>query len=48
MAGAPGKLQNRLLFHLAHKLNDENKLMIYHQKLTDDTEDQAILVDMRA
>jgi intraflagellar transport protein 56 len=48
MAGAPGKLQNRLFFHLAHKLNDENKLMIYHQKLTDDTEDQAILVDMRA
>eukprot|EP00961_Rhodomonas_salina_P187067 2526055-Rhodomonas_salina.1 len=36
-----GRLQNRLLFHLAHKLNDENKLMIYHQKLTDDTEDQT-------
>jgi hypothetical protein len=41
IAGAPGRLQNRLLFHLAHKLNDENKLMIYHQKLTDDMEDQV-------
>jgi hypothetical protein len=41
MTGPSGRLQNRLLFHLAHKLNDENKLMIYHQKLTDDTEDQV-------
>ena len=26
-------LQNRLLFHLSHKLNDEEKLMDYHQNL---------------
>ena len=43
MTGPSGRLQNRLLFHLAHKLNDENKLMIYHQKLTDDTEDQVTM-----
>ena len=36
-------LQNRLLFHCAHRLNDENKLMVYHQKLTDSKEDQLSL-----
>ena len=36
-------LQNRLLFHCAHRLNDENKLMVYHQKLTDSKEDQMSL-----
>jgi intraflagellar transport protein 56 len=46
LSGHPGRLQNRLLFHLAHKLNDENKLMIYHQKLTDDTEDQLSLASI--
>mmetsp|Transcript_4337 Transcript_4337/g.10363 ORF Transcript_4337/g.10363 Transcript_4337/m.10363 type:complete len:565 (+) Transcript_4337:163-1857(+) len=46
MTGPSGRLQNRLLFHLAHKLNDENKLMIYHQKLTDDTEDQLSLASI--
>ena len=46
LTGAAGRLQNRLLFHLAHKLNDENKLMIYHQKLTDDTEDQLSLASI--
>ena len=46
LTGPAGRLQNRLLFHLAHKLNDENKLMIYHQKLTDDTEDQLSLASI--
>ena len=46
LTGPAGRLQNRLLFHLAHKLNDENKLMIYHQKLTDDAEDQLSLASI--
>jgi intraflagellar transport protein 56 len=36
-------LQNRLLFHIAHKQNDEKKLMVYHQQLSDTTEDQLSL-----
>uniref|UniRef100_A0A7S1N908 Intraflagellar transport protein 56 n=1 Tax=Eutreptiella gymnastica TaxID=73025 RepID=A0A7S1N908_9EUGL len=36
-------LQNRLLFHISHKLNDENKLMVYHQKLEETLEDQLCL-----
>lgn len=28
-------LQTRLLFHLAHKKNDEKSLMQYHQKLSE-------------
>lgn len=39
--GPATPLQTRLLFHLAHKFNDENKLMFYHQKLQDTTEDQV-------
>jgi intraflagellar transport protein 56 len=41
--GPPCPLQNRLLFHLAHKVNDENKLMSHHQKLSDTKEDQLCL-----
>lgn len=41
--GPPGVLQNRILFHCAHKLGDEDKLLIYHQQLTDDKEDQLSL-----
>ena len=26
-------LQNRLMFHIAHKKNDEKNLMTYHHKL---------------
>jgi len=37
------RLKNRLLFHIAHKHNEENKLMTYHQKLTDTKEDQLSL-----
>lgn len=36
-------LKNRILFHVSHKLLDENKLMAYHQKLTDTNEDQLSL-----
>ncbi len=43
LRGPAGPLQNRLLFHVAHKQNDENKLMVYHQKLTDSKEDQLSL-----
>ena len=39
-------LQNRLLFHLAHRLNDENKLMAHHQKLADTTLDQLSLASV--
>ncbi|CAM9313332.1 unnamed protein product, partial [Sphacelaria rigidula] len=36
-------LKNRILFHVSHKMLDENKLMAYHQKLTDTNEDQLSL-----
>ena len=36
-------LKNRVLFHVCHKLGDEHKLMVYHQKLTDTNEDQLSL-----
>uniref|UniRef100_H3APN1 Intraflagellar transport protein 56 n=1 Tax=Latimeria chalumnae TaxID=7897 RepID=H3APN1_LATCH len=40
------RLQNRLLFHLAHKFNDEKKLMCFHQNLQDITEDQLSLASI--
>ncbi|XP_011850858.1 PREDICTED: intraflagellar transport protein 56 isoform X1 [Mandrillus leucophaeus] len=40
------RLQNRLLFHLAHKFNDEKKLMSFHQNLQDVTEDQLSLASI--
>jgi len=33
-------LKTRLLFHTAHKMNDESAMMTQHQKLTDTVEDQ--------
>lgn len=36
-------LKNRLLFHLAHKIDDQDKLMLRHQELTDTQEDQLSL-----
>jgi len=36
-------LKIRLLFHTAHKRNDESAMMAQHQKLTDTTEDQLAL-----
>lgn len=41
--GPASPLQTRLHFHLAHRMNDETKLMLYHQKLTDSKEDQLSL-----
>jgi len=43
LKGPSTKLQTRILFHVAHKFNDESKLMMYHQQLTDSTEDQLSL-----
>ncbi|XP_057286596.1 intraflagellar transport protein 56 isoform X1 [Pezoporus wallicus] len=40
------RLQNRLLFHLAHKFGDEKKLMSSHQNLHDITEDQLSLASI--
>jgi intraflagellar transport protein 56 len=39
-------LKNRLLFHLAHRKNDEQKLMMYLQLLTEEKEDQLSLASM--
>jgi len=36
-------LKTRMLFHTAHKRNDENSMMEQHQKLSDTTEDQLCL-----
>lgn len=43
LKGAETPLQTRLLFHLAHKKNDEKNLMHYHQKLDESAEDQLTL-----
>jgi intraflagellar transport protein 56 len=43
MRGPESALRTRILFNLAYKLNDENKLMMQHQKLTDTKEDQLCL-----
>ncbi|XP_019631336.1 PREDICTED: intraflagellar transport protein 56-like isoform X5 [Branchiostoma belcheri] len=40
------RLQNRLLFHLSHKFNDEKRLMHYHQNLQDIIEDQLSLASI--
>jgi hypothetical protein len=39
-------LQNRLLFHLSHKFNDEKRLMGYHANLKDVIEDQLSLASI--
>lgn len=44
--GPASPLQTRLLFHLAHRLNDESKLMSFHQKLCDTTSDQLSLASI--
>lgn len=36
-------LRNRLLFHIAHKRDNQDELMIRHQELTDTNEDQLSL-----
>ncbi|RKO99125.1 hypothetical protein CXG81DRAFT_20749 [Caulochytrium protostelioides] len=40
------KIQNRLLFHLAHKAGDEKRLMGYHHNLQDIPEDQCCLASV--
>ncbi|XP_046658630.1 intraflagellar transport protein 56 isoform X2 [Homalodisca vitripennis] len=40
------RLKTRLLFHLAHKLGDEKKLMEHHQQLQDVIEDQLSLASI--
>mmetsp|Transcript_35995 Transcript_35995/g.106434 ORF Transcript_35995/g.106434 Transcript_35995/m.106434 type:complete len:556 (-) Transcript_35995:813-2480(-) len=39
-------LQTRILFHCAHKMGDETKLMQYHQQLTESIEDQLSLASI--
>jgi intraflagellar transport protein 56 len=39
-------LQTRVLFHVAYKLNDEAKLLQYHQQLSDTIEDQLSLASI--
>ncbi|XP_051568194.1 intraflagellar transport protein 56-like [Myxocyprinus asiaticus] len=46
LKGLKTPLQNRLLFHLAHKFNDEKKLMGFHQNLEDVTVDQLSLASI--
>ena len=46
MKGPANPLQNRILFHIAHRRGDENKLMLHHQKLTDSHEDQLCLASI--
>lgn len=46
LKGPSTRLQNRLLFHISHKQNDETQLMKYHAKLSDKTEDQLSLASI--
>merc|ERR1711904_642791 len=46
LKGPAVPLQTRLLFHLAHKLNDEDKLMKHHGKLKTCVEDQLSLASI--
>lgn len=41
--GPNNPLKNRLLFHIAHRTGDENKLMACHAKLRDNKDDQLSL-----
>uniref|UniRef100_A0A0M3I4P8 Intraflagellar transport protein 56 n=1 Tax=Ascaris lumbricoides TaxID=6252 RepID=A0A0M3I4P8_ASCLU len=44
--GPKSPLQNRLLFHVSHKLNDEKHLMQHHSHLQDTIEDQLSLASI--
>jgi hypothetical protein len=46
MQGPRSPLQTRILFHCAHKMADEAKLMQYHQQLTENLEDQLSLASI--
>ena len=39
-------LQTRILFHCAHQMGDEAKLMQHHQQLSESTEDQLSLASI--
>jgi intraflagellar transport protein 56 len=43
LRGPDVPLRTRLLFNIAHRTSDENKLMEYHQQLKDQKEDQLSL-----
>ncbi|VDM41756.1 unnamed protein product [Toxocara canis] len=45
-SGPKSALQNRLLFHVSHKLNDEKRLMQHHSHLQDTIEDQLSLASI--
>ncbi|KAL5961314.1 Intraflagellar transport protein 56 [Taenia solium] len=40
------RLQNRLLFHIAHKMNDERDLLTHHNRLCETLEDQLSLASI--
>ena len=44
--GPKSPLQTRVLFHVAHKQNNEEKLMGLHRQLQDVIEDQMCLASM--
>ena len=46
LKGPESPLQTRLLFHIAHKKNDQKNLMIYHAKLQESIEDQLCLASL--
>jgi intraflagellar transport protein 56 len=46
MKGPKSPLQIRILFHIAHKMNEEDKLMSLHQQLQDILPDQLSLASM--
>jgi intraflagellar transport protein 56 len=43
MKGPDDSLKSRVLFHIAHKQNDETKMMDMHQMMGEDVEDQLCL-----
>jgi intraflagellar transport protein 56 len=46
MKGPNSPLKNRLLFNVAHRKGDEDKLMAFHQNLRDKKDDQLCLAAM--
>jgi len=46
LKGPKSPLQTRILFHVAHKLGDEERLMNLHQQLQDIEPDQLCLASM--
>ena len=46
MQGPRCALQTRILFHCAHQMGDEAKLMQHHQQLSESTEDQLSLASI--